>query len=130
MGRIPRHALLLSLAAGMAVLPVVIVALTMAAWPGRHPHVTAFAVAAAFGAVFGLLWPAWSWRWGIATSAGLWMYFGFVLVALAVDRQFAWTPGVDAVVSLLAACSAAFAGSRLSPRSRRMDPGTGGPSPC
>ena len=127
---IPRYALPLSLAAGRAALPVVILALTAVEWLGRHPHLTAFAVAAAVGAVFGFLWPGGSWRWGIPASASLWIYFGFVFLVLAIDRQLAWMPGGDAMASLLAACGAAFAGSRLSPRSRGTDHDAGTGFPC
>ncbi|MGH7564020.1 MAG: hypothetical protein ACREK5_06320 [Gemmatimonadota bacterium] len=130
MKRIPAPVFVLSLVVGMAALPAVIAALAVAPWSGRHPHLTAFAVAAVLGGLFGLFWPAWSWRWGIATSVSLWFYFGFVFVSLWATRQLEWVPAADTLVTLLAACGGAYVGSLVSPQSRRPGRESGARSPC
>lgn len=130
MRRIPLHALFLSLLAGLAALPAVVAVLALVPGPARHPHLTAFGAAAALGCLFGLLWPSGSWRWGVPVSASLWIYFGFVFVALWTKRQLEWAPGGDALASLLVACAGAYAGGRLSPRSRSADGRPGARRPC
>ena len=130
MERIPVPALLLSVVAGLAAMPAVVVALAATPLAGHHPHFTAFVASASLGGVFGFLWPAGSWRWGLAVSASLWLYFGFVFVSLWADGQPEALPGVDALVTLLAACGGAHVGSRVSPRSHPTDAECGARSPC
>jgi hypothetical protein len=95
---------------------LVVVTAAVIAVPALRPTGALLATTCCFCAalIFAFIWPANSWQWGVWLSAGFWLYFVFVFVAIWLNGKVDWLPAIYATSVLVSACVGGFVGQRLS----------------
>ena len=107
----------------LTALPITVVVSSKFPLGTAAPFVYAAAFSFLIGAMFSAFWPKGSWRWGIVSSAGYWLFFGYTFVALLRNGEIDWVPLIAAGAMIAVGCLGAQSGN-LYRQSRASTPPT------
>ena len=79
-----------------------------------YSHVLAALITVLLGFMYGLLWPAGLWRWGILASSGFWLYFIAVFISSILHRNAEWLVVAEGLAIVAIASIGASIGRRVS----------------
>ena len=116
--RVPRSAWILGLLLSFALAGLVVVAFLVVNPSTSTGFVVPLVLTASLAFAFALAWPAGYWRWGIAASAGFWVFFLAVFLAYVSVGEWDLLSAVRAASSLLAGVAGAMVAGRIRPPGR------------
>ena len=109
----PRFAYFAAMGFSFILAAAVIVAFLQIGPPPTTTYVVPPIVCAVAALLFALKWPRGSWRWGIVSSCGFWVFFVIVFLSYLSVSQHDWLSAIRALSVLLAGMAGAGFGTYL-----------------